>query len=161
MEQLLIAYLKRLTDSVLLGATMQDRITVIEQVYHQPEGKSPTLSDSRYDRLLESKGQPYKRIELEVSEEWQPLIPQGCWLDKPGMIFITNEEGRYFAVNPTQEELEAINRRVLLISERQTDLDSWMVHPRESFKGNHTNPLGLKVRCEKGQAKYNITVYPA
>ena len=141
---------------------MQDRITVIEQIYHQPEGKSPTLSEVRYDRILETKGQPYKRIELEaVDNEWRPLIPPGCWLEKPGMIFVENEEGKFFSVNPSVEELAEINQRVLLISDNSRSLSEWEVLPRESMRGINSSPLGLLVKSRKGTTRYTITVYPA
>lgn len=139
---------------------MQDRITVIEQIYHQPDGKSPTLNETRFDNLLETKGQPYKRIEIEAGPEWTPLIPKGCWLDKVGMIFVENEEGRHFTVNPSQEELKAINRRVLLITDHN-ELSGWEVPPREGFRGRHSKPESLMVRCREGVAKYTITAYPA
>ena len=141
---------------------MQDRVTVIEQIYHQPEGKSPTLSEARFDRELETTGQLYKRIELEaVENEWRPLIPPGCWLQKPGMIFVENEEGKFFSINPSVEELAEINQRVLLISDNPRSLSEWEVLPRESMRGINSNPLGLLVKSRKGTTRYTITVYPA
>ena len=141
---------------------MQDRVTVIEQIYHQPEGKSPTLSEARFDRELETTGQLYKRIEIEaVENEWRPLIPPGCWLEKPGMIFVENEEGRHFSVNPSAEELAEINQRVLLITDDHREISEWEVYPRESMRGINSNPLGLLVRSRKGTTRYTITVYPA
>lgn len=142
---------------------IKDRITVVDMLYHQRVDKKIRLIESRFSRELEISKQPYER-EFEATEEWQPL---DCgWLEgKVGMLAITNDEGRFLEVIPTEEEREAVALKVLEIAYDPGDPNhhipgSWLVPPGESMRGSPSHAESLEIRCQSGTAKFTLHLLP-
>ena len=140
-----------------------DRITVVETIYHRPYMDETLAVDSRFSRIISSGEQPYQRQNHKpnttATEEWKQL---DCgWLkDNVGMLVITNDEGKFFEVYPTEEEKEEIKLRILEIAYEKNPLAVWYVPPTESFRGCPSDPELLWIRCQHGTAKYTLTVLP-
>lgn len=140
-----------------------DRLTVVENVYHQTQGEDPFHISTTFERKLQTQEQPYSRT-TSVGEEWEQL---DCgWLgDNVGMLIIANNEGK-FARIPTEEEREEVAKRVLIIGYRYRDLDSpacdaWEIPPGESFRGSPTNSKSLYIKSLSGRTKYTINLIPS
>lgn len=144
---------------------LKSRLTVVESLYHQSFGEEPVRVDSRFSRELESDEQPYSR-RLKATEGWQPL---DCgWVKDPGMVCVTNEEGKHFQVNPTKEEKEALARKVLeiLISPGQLNRESmgweslgWLIPPGESFRGCPPSHK-IWIRSQSGVTRFSVFTIP-
>ena len=145
----------------------RDTLTVVETVYHQPAGEEPTAVSVQYVRPLETQEQPYVR-KIRVGEQWQPL--DLGWIEQPGMIWLTNDEGRGLQVNPTPEERAAIEAKVICLVTKVVNAGvlagilaeddfSWEVPPGESFRGRPTCAKRVWLRCRSGTAKATIRVY--
>ena len=140
---------------------MKDRLTVVSMIYHQQGDQEATLEEIRYVRTLKTEDeQPYQRTSLKVGTEWKPLIPKGCWVEKPGMILVQNHEGEWFPVTPTPEELAEVMNRTLEIGETVYPVNTWLIPPKEAFHGYPSSSSDLYIRCKAGEARYSITVFP-
>lgn len=140
-----------------VAPVIQDRVTVVETVYHAPAGRSPTPIESRFERKLETDEQLYQRY-MKVGEKWTPL---DCgWLgENVGMLLIHNEEGLNLFTIPTEEELAAINARVVELSYNRTG-EGWLVLPRESMRACPSSTKGLFMRCRSGEANITVSLIP-
>lgn len=139
---------------------MQDRITVVGQICHQQSDVEATGVEIRHVRACKVSAQEYKRIGLKVGEEWQPLVPDGCWIDKAGQVIVVNE-GERFRTNPTKEQLDALAARVFeiaTVSSREEFV--WLIPPTETFNGYPSDFNKLMIRCQKGVGRYTVVVYP-
>ncbi len=136
---------------------MRDRITVVEQVTYQQNNREPNSSRNTYVRYVESAEQLYHRIEVIATEEWQPLIPNGCWILNVGCLLIISE-GTKFILQPTEEEQAEADAKILEITDCRDN--SWLVYPKETFRGSPTHPEELLIRSQSGEARYTITVFP-
>jgi hypothetical protein len=144
-----------------LLAPINDRITVVERVYHQIIGEQATSVESRYSFDLETTEQPYKRIGSIGDQEWEPL--DFGWLGtNVGLILLSNEEGKYLQTNPTEEEQAETAQRVIEVS-FQAGESSWIVPPRQSMRvmlSPYRSCLPL-IRCRKGRARYVLHAFPS
>lgn len=139
---------------------IQPRLTIVETVYYQTPNTPASQVSSSFMRSLETHEQPYER-KMVATEEWQPLINEQCWVKECSLILVTNEEGRYLQVNPTEEEREATAAKVLEISFDITNLTGdWEVPPGETFRGNPRHPQALFIRCRSGEARFTLHVFP-
>lgn len=141
----------------------KSHITVVEHVYFQPFGSSPTGISPRYMRWLESDEQPYGR-RLKVSEEWQPL--DKGWMEEAALLVLENLLPQYATI-PEPEQRREDESRVVEIGAVQTS-DSLSpavapfaeVRPGESCRFCPVALVNLRVRCVNGQATCNLHLYP-
>lgn len=135
------------------------RIVVVESVYHQRFGEDPEEVQSRFSRALESNEQLYKR-QLKATEEWQPL---DCgWLrGNVGMLVIANTEGQFLTPNPTDEEREALSKRVIEVAYGAGIKFSWLIPPGESMRGCPSSAGSLHVRCHSETATFTLYLFPS
>lgn len=133
------------------------RLTVVDTVYYQSQEMPAISAESRFSRLLETlEEQPYVR-RMKVSEEWAPL---DCgWLNECSMLMLVNEEGRGLDKIPTQEEQKLINKRIIEVRFGSEDVE-WLIPPGESLRGYPINPKLMWIRCQTGQAKLTINLFP-
>lgn len=147
-------------------ATVTDRITVVETVYHQSFGGEPTCSESKYTKILETMEQPFKR-DTKCTEEWDKL--DAGWLDECSLLVISNKEGSGLQSIPTEDEKLDIAMRVIEIS-GEYDIGSvdgpekpvphFEICPGESFRGCPVELKKLYIRCRYETARYSLTVFP-
>lgn len=142
--------------TVQQGRQARNRITVVEQVYFQSFGEQPRLQESRYSHELDSFDQPYER-RLTAGPDWVPL--DIGWVAEPGMILVRNDEGQFFAFNPTEEQKGIVAGRIIELSYGGDQL-GWLVPPGETFRGCPSDARALKIRCQRGRAAYTLLVYP-
>lgn len=141
------------------------RLTIVETISHQQPNGQPTSVDSRFGRYLQSGEEPYTR-KVMVTQNWEPL---DCgWLDEASIVSIVNNEGRFTQVQPTQEQRELVEARIVEIGcrpELSEDARPYatfgLVRPGESYRGEPAVSLkSLMIRCRSGQAKCTITIFP-
>ena len=130
-----------------------NRLSVVELVYHQPEGERGVAVESRFARNLVSTEQMYHR-RITVTEEWQPI--DGAWIKQAGMMVLSNDEGR-FTVQPTQEERDAANEKIVEVG---SDGMKWLARPGESIRAEPSDLSAVHVRCRKGSARCTLSLFP-
>ncbi len=136
---------------------VKSRITVIEHIYHQEFGESPTQVESRYSRDLDNDTQPYTR-NLRVGEAWEPL--DTGWIAEAGLLIIQNNEGKFPFCNPTEEEREEAKKKILEVCYGFDSDTCWLTLPKESTKLVPSMLKGLNIRSQYGVTKFTIHVYP-
>lgn len=144
---------------------MKDRITSSGITYHQQEGREASEFPISFERVLKHSDQPYTRINLHATTEWEKLIPDSCWVHNVGMIIVRNTEGTDFQANPTSEEIEDISKRVLEIGTPEYynitgRTLAWLILPGESFQGSPSSKELLWIRCAHKTASYTLVVFP-
>ena len=146
-------------------AVLPDRITVTGSVYHQSSEGEPTQVPLTFERLLETKEQVFQR-RLIVGEEWQPLIPERCWLqgNQVGMIVVRNDEGRHANVQLSQEQKDSLKDKVLEVMPNITmDVlrsNLILVYPRESQPLTFAYPQDARIRSRAGKTRCTVYVFP-
>ncbi len=136
---------------------LKSRLTVVESLYHQASGEEGVMVSSSFSRNLESDDQAYGPRRLKATEEWQPL---DCgWVEEIGMISVTNEEGKHLQVNPTEEEKEALAKKVLEISLSPRASWYFLIPPGESFRG-YPSAQKLWIRSQSGITRFSNFVIP-
>lgn len=139
---------------------VHDRMTVQQTLSHEHFGEQPTQVTSTYSRLLKNKEQPYKR-RMVIGPTWQ-AIDLGWFTDNPndvGTVIIENGEGLGYVEQPSPEEREAADKRIIEISFTKISSQADLCYPR-SIKILHPNNAdGLFLRCQAGQAKIQVHVY--
>lgn len=134
------------------------RITVVETVsFEQTDGKHPQVR-SAYSRLVDSTEEVYQRS-LPVRTTWTPV--DTGWVTAPGMIHLSNEEGKGLTVIPTREEREAIGAKVVEVKvDGADDSHVFLLRPGESMRVYPGPGLKLVARCPAGDSKCALSVYP-
>lgn len=133
-----------------------DRLTVVEQVYHQPFGEEATCISSRFSRHLKTQEQIYQRFRRTATEEWQEL--DFGWIIKVGMVTIQNEVGKGLQAIPTDAEKEAMAKQVLEITFGNL-VALLLIPPGESIRFIPVS-ANLSIRCQSGKAKFSYSVIP-
>lgn len=88
------------------------RMVVVETVYYQVPGESPTSNETRFARQLNTGEQPYLR-RGKAGMNWTPL--DTGWIQVASSLCLRNEEGRNLTRVPTEEQKLALSRKVLLL----------------------------------------------
>ena len=142
----------------VISVPTKSRLTVVENVYHQPAEGFPTTAmgdASRFHRELDSDEQPYERHKV-AKDGWEPL---DCgWVDRCGMLLVRNDEG-HFSVNPTAEQVAEVLRRVIEISFGD-DEGRILVPPTETCRFYPVDVKQLQLRCREGTARYTLYLIP-
>jgi len=152
------------TDDVPKVKDIPDRITVVELVYHQVNGEEDaTCSEARFSRQLETSGEyPYVR-HTKATEEWQHL--DLGWIADVGcsMLTIENNEGYFKQRLPTEDEKTEVDKKAIELGYSpyaSPILSCFLIPPKESFRCCPSNAKDLMIRCQSGEAKYTLTVFP-
>ena len=155
-----------------LGRPLPDRITVAGNIYHQSTEGDPTQVSLNFERILETHEQVFHR-RLKVGEDWMPLIPERCWLqnDQVGMIVVRNDEGRYPSVQPSREEGDELQRKVLWVSDWRIEssdgnapigepYNPYLIYPKDCIPLTVLTPSTLVIRSARGEIRYAVFVFP-
>ncbi len=132
-------------------------------VHHQTEGEDPFTVESRFERELQTKEQPYSRT-TTVGEKWEEI---DCgWLgDNVGMLVIANKEGG-FTILPTEEERQELAKKILVLSYHPypqpplMEENWWLIPPGESMRGMPSAPKRIYIKSMCGSTKYTISLIP-
>jgi hypothetical protein len=144
-------------------AAIKNRLTVVETAYHQIVGERPSQVERRFTRELAGGEQLWER-RLRVVSEWQP-IDLG-WIDRPGLLILANEEGRWDQVNPTPAERAEAAAKILEVAFlRQDDLyplslADLLVLPGESSRVHPADGVTVYVRCTTG-CRMTVWAFPS
>ena len=143
------------------GETPPDRITVAGSIYHQSTDGEPVQVSLKFERLLETREQVFHR-RLKVGENWTPLIPERCWLQKNqvGMIVVRNDEGRYASAQLSQGQQTQLKHKVLEIALGSDESSVLLVPPKESQPLTAVFPERLRLRSRSEGIRYTIFVFP-
>jgi hypothetical protein len=131
-----------------------DRFSIKIDVYHETEEEEAFGRGIAACRFTKTKGiEPYSR-KVTVTEEENTLSIGDLKREDVGYIFITNLEGTKFRVNPTEEELEDIRKKVVVFN-------GFEIYPEGMpFLGQPSADSPLKIRSLHGQAKVQVVVFP-
>lgn len=137
-----------------------NRVTVIEQVYHQVDGLEPQLIDSKFNRELTSTEQVYQR-ETKISTEWK-LVDTGWVLEESGISFIViknTEGGKVFpTVNDAQQKKS--ESKFIYVSYDKDKEKSFIIRPKESLRFCPSDVENLYIVGEHPDTPIKITAIP-
>lgn len=129
-------------------------ITIVERIYHRIVGENPIVEDTTFSKELQTDEQVYQR-RCRVSETPEPL-DLGWFQDKPqdvGYIRITNDEGKFLQVQPTEEEKAETASHMLLLS-------GFKIEPGDSFRAIPLDVTKLRICSASETTRFTLTVYP-
>lgn len=130
-------------------------LIVQETIYHiTPDGAESLAANS--NRKLASDEQMYQR-RCTATDKWEQL--DTGWVKDIALLHVENKEGR-FLINPSEEEREDSDKRVLEISYCPEVVGGWLIPPRETFRGTPSGST-LYIRCKHGEAKYLVSAIPS
>lgn len=137
-------------------AQLKDRLTVVEQVYHQPADEQPDGFESKFSCELHDREQVYQR-RTRVGEERKP-VDLG-WLNRVSMLVISNETGKNLQVQPSKEEKKEMDEKVLEVSFDGCE-HGWLILPGHTMRAKPSDISSLRIRCLKGATKYSVVAIP-
>jgi hypothetical protein len=149
-----------------VASSLKNRLTVVERIYHQIPGEQPTLIDYRHSKLLESDESPYIRHNLKLTEEWT-LLDKGWIEGDVSSIVLSNEEGKSTQVNPTEEEVAALKKKIVEIAFVLGEIGNFPskshqeIPPSEQLRIFPSTGVQIFLRSRCGISKASVTVYPA
>jgi hypothetical protein len=134
-----------------------NRMTIVSMIHHERTGDQPTSTQLYFADLLDTDNETYAR-RVTVTPEWS-LLDFG-WLDDSdvGVVCVENLVGKQYLVNPTDEESRADAAKVLeLFIMGETPM---LIRPRRHLYLESKTPWLLGLRCQQGEAKARITIFP-
>lgn len=136
------------------------RITVLDTINYVPVSGATLPVQTNYNRLLKTDEQPYTR-NCRIGEQWVKL--DSGWLTEASQLKVSNEEGRFPVVYPTQEERAESMERVVEIGlciAADPPVRFALIRPGESCRFEPADLSRLYLRCRKGTARVTVTVIP-
>lgn len=88
------------------------RLLVMDVVHWQATGEQPVPREHTGVSLLASPADPCMRT-ITAEEQWQPLCGVSGWIDDPGLMVLSNVEGRFTQRVPSADEREAAEARIV------------------------------------------------
>jgi hypothetical protein len=143
--------------SALQSSKPQDHITVVQNWYHSVIGEDPVQVEGHFSRFLSTSEQAYTRW-LKVKEAWIP-IDLG-WITKVGMVVIRNTGTKFTQVQPSPEQVAEAAKQVLEVSYTKDSKRSFLIPPGETYPFYPTSPEDLCIRCQHGEVRFTLWVYP-
>jgi hypothetical protein len=139
------------------ATTAKDRLNLVLNISHEHFGDQPFGLNLVYSKMLDSYEQVYTR-RVQIGKGWE-LVDLG-WLEESGasLVVIENLEGKGLIVNPTPDQKETIESKVLEVAYNQNSKESDYV-PAMGFCVR-TPSAPLYIRCQKGKAWYRVTCIP-
>lgn len=141
-------------------STPPHRLTVVERVYHQHVGRAPLQIESKFVQSLTVDEPCYFRPACRANADWQPL--DFGWLkDGVGTIILQNTSGQYQQRVPTpeaQKELDATILEVGVVA--PIPIPFALVPPKHNLRIMLLPDLSYLVRCQSGQAEFNLYAIP-
>lgn len=148
-------------------AESQTRITIVEQIYFQqmanPSG--PRGWDSRFCHCSNNNEQPYERS-MVVSEEWLEI--KTMWVEDACLFYIRNDQGSFRQKQPTpKERVDELSKVIEVCINHKVSsslgiplIPMILIEPQHSTRLQPAKDCTIYLRCQKGQAKFSIVVFP-
>lgn len=147
----------------------KSRLTVTDQLSHQPAREQGLGQAHGFVRWLESEDQPWGprrcRGPQAAGPEWRAL--DVGWLAEAGvgMVHLVNEAGNPGHVVLTRAQRAEAAKLVIELAVAVLDVGDVFVfarvRPGESIRFEPNDVKAVRVRCPVGQADYTLTAYPA
>lgn len=118
---------------------MNDRITVVENVYLQTGDGDVEHVVTQYERELFTHEQCYER-RLVVNKTWQEI--DTGWIKRPGMIVVSNPQG-----NPPVE----VSYKICPFG--------FLVYGGDSLRVTPSSDEKLRIRCRGFQARVSLVAF--
>lgn len=137
---------------------IKDRLICVDRLYFQPHNQQATGVEHQFVRELDTHEQPY--IRKCVATETPQSLKCG-WIsgEQCGMLLITNDEGLNLQKIPTEEEKQAIAKKVLRLY-RPGSSFHWIIPPGESFRGYPSDCELLDIESASGEINYTLHLFP-
>ncbi len=140
----------------------RDRVTLTGHIHYEHHGDEPHSINYVCSYFTETQGEVYKR-RITVGQEWKSL-PLGWFAedDLPiGLIVIINQEGTVApSVVPTEEEKADVEKRVVELKLGVEACRFIYVRPRLVFFAELKHPKEFQLRCQHGEARCAIHIFP-
>lgn len=137
------------------------RLVLIDTVVYTMRDTKPISLDFRRAVPLASEEQPYLR-RFKVGETWSKL--SFGWLDEQrvALLVISNEGQGTFKVNPTKEEKEQAEAKVVVVAvggiERENNI--LRIHPGDMVKFHPEPGQSYWICCGSGETTCHISAFP-
>jgi hypothetical protein len=136
-----------------------DRLTTVVNIYHEHRGDQPFGVQVICSQILKEKEEPYTR-RIRVGVMWKTVDTGWVESNKVGTITVENLEGKSPVTNPSKEELDEIDRKVLELSYTQNSDECELCSPGLISILRPAKAALLSIRCQHGEALCRITVFP-
>lgn len=138
-----------------------NRMTIYAQVHQERSGEHPISCPLSFSEGLTLEEDVYARRHT-ATEKWEPLDLGWLGKDKAGLVVIENLEGREVLVNPTEEEKQVLTDRFLKLAPDIAGAEelAFTIPPRQHRYFTNQDLSRLRVRCNRGTARFKITVFP-
>lgn len=147
--------------------TRQGRFTfTYNACYQEPDHQLDAVMGA-YQRVCSSTDAQYYHRRIKIGESWQKV---DCgWLERASFMDLGNDEGKYQVV-PTREEKAIVDGRIVEVgvairvvegtTEREVVGLITLIRPQESFPLPVADISTIRVRCQRGEARCTLNVFP-
>ena len=143
----------------------EEKLTIVEQIYHQAPGEDPTSYSHSYWRVLPVTGEQVLQRRQEAIELWKKI--DLVWFEKSpfSMFMIRSEEGKFPHTIPTEEMRATAESKILEVGfcktgETEVQSTHLLVYPNEMARFSPEPGYEWYVRCKNGSARYTLFVFP-
>lgn len=136
-----------------------DRLRCQFAMVHDHCGDPPTQVQSVFADILKTQEQPYCR-RVQLDEDWQQL--DLGWVKNPGYIVIENKEGKAFYKNQTPEEIEMLDKKIVVLGFKCGDVvcPAQRIRPSRLIVFELDPAASPMVRAARDRINIAITVFP-
>lgn len=132
--------------------TMPSKLTVVQTVYYQPQGRKAVSTSTRHSRLLGGSEDPYSR-HLSLGKNWEK-VDLG-WVKTPGICVLTNRtKGEILEIGVCTGGMEKIESGAFI---QGWTLPLFLVHPDDSFRYTPAPGVELYIRFRDGVGEVSVT----
>lgn len=135
-----------------------DRITLLTTVYHERVGYAAQGAQGNGELKVSLNEEAYHRSRA-IGDLWQPIQFGHFDADQVGCIVVHNLEGVGAQVHPTEEEKLALPTKIIEVGTPDS-LHKILVRPGWAVPLPLDNYEQLQIRCQIGQAKCRISIFP-
>lgn len=133
------------------------RVSVIETVYFQRAGEQANSVITKFQRVTDGVLGKMEQYPMTLGQGWVPIDLRG--LTQVAQVVITNEEG-YYTRRPTPEQHQETMGRVVEIGFGDNPVGDQLVTPRHGTRIEPADPRRIRLRCQGGEARVTITLFP-
>lgn len=136
-------------------------LTIVQQTYLSGLDEEPTAHSASSSIPVSSQEQVYGPRKQTVGSDFKSL--DLGWFkdsDEPiGVVLIENVEGTDLQTIPTPFEKAQIAGRILMVS-LSDDGNCLLIHPGQTQAVLCQNPKALKIKCQSGNGRFKVTIFP-
>lgn len=92
--------------------SQQSRLTGQITIHHEAWGEDPVTGQATFSQVLATLEEPWTR-KITLGPEWVCVADLGSWVANVGYMLIMNRTGGNALVKPTEEEANALQKKIV------------------------------------------------